>query len=63
MTHLELHANQYEENKTALLRLIRSGDNNDENQIEQLRDWSYSCGFHLKWNWVIRIDQISCSLW
>ena len=48
----------YVENETELLWPIQKGVFNDENKIEQWRDWSYKCNLWRKWNWIVMIDPI-----
>ena len=47
----------YTKNDIELTLPIRSGVDCDENQIGQLRDWSYRCDLRRKQNWVVVIDR------
>ena len=53
----------YAENDTELSWSIKSSVDCDENQIGQLRDWSYKCGLLRKQNWATMIDQTGYDLW
>ena len=53
----------YTKNDTKLLWPIGSSANCDENQIRQLRDWSYKCGLRWKQTWVVMINQTGYDLW
>ena len=49
----------YAENYSKLSWPIRHGAIYDENDIRQQCDWSYRCGLHQKWYWIVVIDRIS----
>ena len=46
-----------------MIWLIKSGAHFDENEIRQLRDWSYECDLRWKQNWALMSDHTKYDLW
>lgn len=53
----------YEKNEIEVSWSIELGVICDENKIGQWHDLSNKCGLYWKWNWVVIIDRIVCSMW
>ena len=52
----------YAKNCIELLWPIELGTDYEKNEAGQLHDWSYRCGLHRKWNWVLMTNLIKCSV-